>query len=74
MSGDSKYLQSFALSVDLLVGMLTFLEGPNGMEVMLTGHVDQLLSKLPKFLRDGFVEHLQARGRLNTSSLNLYNL
>ena len=66
-AGDSKALQSFVLSVDLLVGMLTKLEGPNGMEVMSTGHVDRLLSKLPKQSRDGFVEHLQAQGRLNTN-------
>ncbi|KAK0150704.1 Filamentous hemagglutinin [Merluccius polli] len=73
-AGDSKAFQSFALSVDLLVGMLTSLEGPNGMEVMSTGHVDRLLSKLPKQSRDSFVEHLQAQGRLNTNSLNPYNL
>ncbi|XP_034536205.1 uncharacterized protein LOC117810467 [Notolabrus celidotus] len=72
--GDSKTFQSFALRVDLLVGMLTSLEGPNGMEVMSTGHVDRLLSKLPKHSRDGFVEHLQVQGRLNTTSLNPYNL
>lgn len=38
--GDTKGFQSFALSVDLLVGMLTSLEGPNGTEIMSTGHVD----------------------------------
>nr|XP_061828893.1 uncharacterized protein LOC133614723 [Nerophis lumbriciformis] len=73
-SGDPKSFQSFALNVDLLVGMLTSLEGPNGMEVMSTGHVDRLLSKLPRHMRDNFVEHLQVQGRLSTSSLNPYNL
>lgn len=73
-SGDPKAFQSFALNVDLLVGMLTSLEGPNGMEVMSTGHVDRLLSKLPRHMRDNFVEHLQVQGRLSTSSLNPYNL
>lgn len=53
--------------------MLTSLEGPNGLELMSTGHVDRLLSKLPKYLRDGFIEHLQARGRLQTYNLNPYN-
>lgn len=54
--------------------MLTSLEGPNMMEVMSTGHVDRLLSKLPKQTIDGFVVHLQAHGHLNTNNLNLYNL
>ncbi|KAK7881024.1 hypothetical protein WMY93_030613 [Mugilogobius chulae] len=73
-SGDSKGFQSFALNVDLLVGMLISLEGPNGTEIMSTGHVDRLLSKLPKYMRDSFVEHLQVQGRLHTSRLNPYNL
>lgn len=73
-AGDSKAFQSFALRVDLLVGMLTSLEGPQGLELMSTGHVDRLLSKLPRHLRDSFIEHLQVRGRLQTQSLNPYNL
>lgn len=73
-AGDSKAFQRFALSVDLLVGMLTSLEGLNVMEVMSTGHVHRVLSKLPKQMRDGFVEHLQAQGHLHTNSLNPYNL
>ncbi|KAL0151615.1 hypothetical protein M9458_051478 [Cirrhinus mrigala] len=73
-AGDSKAFQSFALNVDLLVGMLTSLEGPHGRELTCTGHVDRLLSKLPKHYRDGFIEHLQLRGRLSTDSLNPYNL
>ncbi|KAE8284739.1 hypothetical protein D5F01_LYC16173 [Larimichthys crocea] len=44
------------------------------MEVMSTGHVDRLLSKLPRHMRDNFVEHLQVQGHLSTSSLTPYNL
>lgn len=73
-AGDFKAFLSFALRVGLLVGMLTSIEGPNGMELMSTGHVDRLLSKLPRHLRDGFIEHLQVRGRLQMQSLNPYNL
>lgn len=73
-AGDAKAFQSFALKVNLLVGMLTSLEGPRGLELTSTGHVDRLLSKLPKYLRDSFVEHLQVRGRLLTNSLNPYSL
>ncbi|RXN16386.1 hypothetical protein ROHU_008394 [Labeo rohita] len=72
--GDAKAFQSFALNVDLLVGMLLSLEGPQGRELSCTGHVDRLLSKLPKHYRDSFIEHLQLRGRLHTDSLNPYNL
>lgn len=73
-TGDSKVFQSFALNVDLLVGMLTSLEGSQGRELTCNGHVDRLLSKLPKQYRDGFTEPLQLRGRLRTNSLNPYNL
>ncbi|XP_065102634.1 uncharacterized protein [Paramisgurnus dabryanus] len=72
--GDAKAFQSFALNVDLLVGMLMSLEGPQGRELTCTGHVDRLLSKLPKYYRDSFIEHLQLRGRLSSVSLNPYNL
>lgn len=72
--GDSKAFQSFVLNVDLLVGMLKALEGPNRMEITSTGHVDKLLSKLPRYSRDNFVDHLQAHGRFQTNSLNPYNL
>lgn len=54
--------------------MVVSLEGPHGTEIMSTGHVDRLLSKLPKHLRDSFVEHLQSKGRLHTTQLNPYNL
>ncbi|RXN17490.1 hypothetical protein ROHU_026770 [Labeo rohita] len=36
-------------------------QGPRGMELNCCSHADCLLSKLPKFLRDGFIEYLQLR-------------
>lgn len=54
--------------------MLISLEGPHGTEIRPTGHVERLLSKLPKHFRDSFVEHLQAQGHLNTTELNPCNL
>ncbi len=71
---DSHSFQSFALRVHLLVSMLLSLEGPRGMELNCCSHVDHLLSKLPKYLRDGFIEFLQQQGKLNSMSLNPYNL
>lgn len=50
------------------------LEGPQGQELTYRGHVNRLLSKLPKHYGDSFIKHLQLRGRLNTDSLNPYNL
>lgn len=37
-------------------------------------HVDHLLSKLPKYHRNGFIEYLQLQGKLNSTSLNPYSL
>lgn len=54
--------------------MLLSLEGSQGMELNCCSHVDRLLSKLSKYLRDGFMEYLQLQGKLNTASLNPYNL
>lgn len=71
---DARSFQSFALRVHLLVSMLLSLEGPRGMELNCCSHVDRLLSKLPKFLRDGFIEYLQLQGKLNSPSINPYNL
>ncbi|XP_073766348.1 uncharacterized protein [Danio rerio] len=71
---DGHSFQSFALRVHLLVSMLLSLEGPRGMELNCCSHVDRLLSKLPKYLRDGFIEFLQQQGKLNALSLNPYNL
>jgi len=73
-SGDARTFQSFALRVHLLVSMLLSLEGPQGMELNCCSHVDRLLGKLPKYHRDGFIEYLQLQGKLNTTSLNPYNL
>ncbi len=56
--GDAKAFQSFALNVDLLVGMLRSLDGPQWQELSCTGHVDRQLSKMPKHYRDSFIEHL----------------
>ncbi|XP_048010442.1 uncharacterized protein LOC125244397 [Megalobrama amblycephala] len=72
--GDASSLQSFALRVHLLVSMLLSLEGPRGIELSCCSHVDRLLSKLPKYLRDNFIEFLQMQGKLNVASLNPYNL
>ncbi|XP_026128627.1 uncharacterized protein LOC113109192 [Carassius auratus] len=71
---DAHSFQSFALRVHLLVSMLLSLEGTRGMELNCCSHVDRLLSKLPKYLRDGFIEFLQLRGKLNSPSINPYNL
>lgn len=72
--GDASSFQSFALRVHLLVSMLLSLEGPRGIELSCCSHVDRLLSKLPKYLRDNFIEFLQLQGKLNVASLNPYNL
>ncbi len=50
--GDSNAFDSFALSVQSLVGMLRTLEGQNGYELMCGSHVDCLLGKLPPAYRD----------------------
>ncbi len=71
---EARSFQSFALCVHLLVSMLLWLEGPGGMELNCCSHVDRLLSKLPKYLRDGFIEYLQLQGKLNSPSINPYNL
>lgn len=54
--------------------MLLPLEGPKGIELSCCSHVDRLLSKFPKYLRDNFIEFLQMQGKLNVASLNPYNL
>lgn len=43
VSEDFKAFQSFALRVDLLVSLLKSLEGPKGMELLCTGHMDRVL-------------------------------
>lgn len=64
-ANDARSFQSFSLQVHLLVSMLLSLEGPQGIELNCCSHVDRLLSKLPKYLRDGFIESLQLQGKLN---------
>ncbi|KAL1259994.1 hypothetical protein QQF64_007821 [Cirrhinus molitorella] len=56
--------------------MLLSLEGPTlrGMELNCCSHVDFLLSKMPKFVRDGFIEYLQLQGKFNSPSINVFNL
>ncbi|KAI4901563.1 hypothetical protein NFI96_009437 [Prochilodus magdalenae] len=73
-ANDASSFQNFALRVHLLVSMLLSLEGPQGTELNCCSHVDRLLSKLPKYLRDGFIEFLQLHGKLNSATLNPYNL
>lgn len=73
-SGDARTFQNFTLRVHFLVSMLLSLEGPQGMELNCCSHVDRLLSKLPKYHRDGFMDYLQHQGKLNTMCLNPYNL
>lgn len=72
--GDSNAFDSFALSVQSLVGMLRTLEGQNGYELMCGSHVDRLLSKLPPAYRDGFVEYCLSHGILQTGTDRTYTL
>uniref|UniRef100_A0AAV2KV07 Uncharacterized protein n=1 Tax=Knipowitschia caucasica TaxID=637954 RepID=A0AAV2KV07_KNICA len=63
-SGDAEAFDSFALSVQSLVGMLRTLEGTVGYELRCGSHVDRLLSKMSPAHRDGFVEYCLCRGIL----------
>ncbi|KAI7805208.1 hypothetical protein IRJ41_001894 [Triplophysa rosa] len=65
---------SFALSVQSLVGMLRTLEGQNGYELMCGSHVDRLLVKLPPAYRDGFVEYCLSKRILQTGTDKTYTL
>lgn len=71
--GDANSFDSFALSVQSLVGMRT-LEGHSGIELMCGSHVDRLLSKLPPSYRDSFVEYCLNRGILQSDSDRTYTL
>lgn len=62
--GDSEAFDAFALSIQLLVGMLRTLEGQNGYELRCGSHIDRLLSKMPPSYRDGFIEHCLNQGIL----------
>lgn len=67
-SGDVEAFDSFALSVQSLVGMLRTLEGPVGYELRCGSHVDRLLSKMSPSHRDGFVEYCLIHGILQPGS------
>lgn len=73
-SGDAEAFDSFALSVQSLVGMLRTLEGPVGYELRCGSHVDRLLSKMSPSHRDGFVEYCLVRGILQPGSELTYSL
>ncbi len=72
--GDANAFDSFALSVQSLVGMLKTLEGQNGYELMCGSHVDRLLSKLPPAYHDSFVENCLSKGILQTGTDKTYAL
>ncbi len=72
--GDFNAFDSFALSVQSLVGMLRTLEGQNGYELMCGSHVDRLLAKLPPAYRDSFVEYCLSHGILQTGTDRTYTL
>ncbi len=72
--GDANAFDSFALSVQSLVGMLRTLEGQNGYELHCGFHVDHLLSKMPATYRDGFVEYCLRYGILQTGTDRTYTL
>ncbi|XP_052412579.1 uncharacterized protein LOC127957915 [Carassius gibelio] len=72
--GDANAFDSFALSVQSLVGMLRTLEGQNGFELLCGSHVDRLLSKLPAAYRDSFVEYCLSKGILQTGTDKTYTL
>ncbi len=63
--GDFNAFDSFALSVQSLVGMLRTLTGQNVYELMCGSHVDCLLAKLPPAYRDSFVEYCLSHGILD---------
>ncbi|XP_039534154.1 uncharacterized protein LOC120483252 [Pimephales promelas] len=72
--GDTNAFDSFALSVQSLVGMLRTLEGQYGYELMCGSHVDRLLGKMPPAYRDGFVEYCLSHGILQTGTDRTYTL
>nr|XP_017211837.1 uncharacterized protein LOC108190121 isoform X2 [Danio rerio]XP_017211839.1 uncharacterized protein LOC108190121 isoform X1 [Danio rerio] len=72
--GDANSFDSFALSVQSLVGMLRTLEGQNGFELMCGSHVDRLLGKMPPAYRDSFVEYCFSHGILQSGTDRTYTL
>lgn len=72
--GDVDAFDTFALSIQSLVGMLRTLEGQNGYELHCGSHVDRLLGKMPPAYRDAFVEHCLRHGILQTGTDRTYTL
>ncbi|XP_073719287.1 uncharacterized protein [Misgurnus anguillicaudatus] len=72
--GDANAFDTFALSVQSLVGMLRTLEGETGYELRCGSHVDRLLSKMPPAYRDGFVEYCLSHHILQTGTDITYTL
>lgn len=72
--GDANAFDSFAFSVQSLVGILRTLEGQNGYELHCGSHVDCLLSKMPPTYRDDFVEYCLRFGILQTGTDRTYTL
>lgn len=72
-TGDSEAFDSFALSIQSLVGMLGPLDGPNGFVLRCGSDVDHLLSRMPPSFRDRFIEYcLNHGGSSNWSGFDLY--
>lgn len=58
--GDASAFESFAMSIQCLVRMLTTLEGKNKIELRCSSHVDCLLSKVPHTYRAHFIRQREA--------------
>lgn len=71
--GDTNAFDSFALSVQSLVGMLKTLEGQNGIELHCGSHVDRLLLMPPTY-HHGFVEYCLGHRILQTGTDRTYTL
>lgn len=72
--GDANAFDTFALSVQSLVGMLRTLEGENGYELRCDSHVDRLLSKMPPAYHNGFAEYCLSHHILQTGTDITYTL
>lgn len=58
----SKAIKLYKCRVYPLVRMLLSLEGPQGIRLKCLSDVVHLLAKLPRYNRDGFIDHLQLKG------------
>lgn len=72
--GDHAAFQEFSLAVQSLTSMLQSVEGKGGNKLKCGSHVDRLLSKLPDYLRDSFIEHCLNKGILKEGSRGTYAL